>query len=98
MKKTMDTLALKWSSEAETDVANIIDYIRGRNPQAAHKILDIIEEKTANLSLYPKIYRKGRVEGTREMMVTPSYVVVYEENSIEVRILRVLHSAQMWPE
>lgn len=97
MKKTTNTLALEWSREAETDVTAIIGYIRERNPQAAHKILDIIEEKTAKLPLQPQIYRPGRVAGTREMPLTPSYVVVYEENSVEVRILRVLHTAQMWP-
>lgn len=98
MKNTTSNLALNWSSEAESDLAHIIDYIRERNPNAAHKILDIIEEKTSNLPLNPKIYRTGRVEGTREMLVTSSYLVVYEENSVEVRILRILHTAQMWPE
>lgn len=98
MKNTTSNLALNWSSEAESDVAHIINYIRERNPHAAHKILDIIEEKTANLPLNPKIYRPGRVQGTREMLVTPSYIVIYEESLTEVRILRVLHTAQMWPD
>ena len=98
MKKITNNLALNWSSEAESDVARIINYIRERNPNAAHKILDVIEEKTANLLLNPKIYRTGRVQGTREMLVTPSYIVIYEESLTEVRILRVLHTAQMWPE
>lgn len=98
MENTTNNLALRWSSEAEADLAHNIDYIRKRNPDAAHKILDIIEEKTAKLPLNPKIYRAGRVKGTREMPVTSSYLVVYEESSVEVRILRVLHTAQMWPE
>lgn len=98
MKENTNNLTLNWSSEAESDLAHIIDYIRERNPSAAHKILDIIDEKTSNLPINPKIYRAGRVIGTREMPVTPSYLVVYEENAVGVRILRVLHTAQMWPE
>jgi addiction module RelE/StbE family toxin len=98
MKENTNNLTLNWSSEAETDLAHIIGYIRERNPSAAHKILDIIEEKTSNLPTNPKIYRAGRVSGTREMPVTPSYLVIYEENAVEVRVLRVLHTAQMWPE
>lgn len=98
MNKNTSSLALNWSSEAESDVAHIIEYVGERNPNAAHKLLDIIDEKTSNLPVNPKIYRAGRVDGTREMLVTPSYLVVYEENALEVRILRVLHTAQMWPE
>lgn len=89
---------LKWSSEAESDLARIIGYILERSPNAAHKVLDIIDEKVSGLPINPKIYRAGRVNGTREMPVTPSYLVVYEENAAEVRVLRVLHTAQMWPE
>jgi len=35
--------------------------------------------------------------GTREMVVSPNYVVIYEENACDVTILRVLHTAQQWP-
>ncbi|MBD8893567.1 type II toxin-antitoxin system RelE/ParE family toxin [Labrenzia suaedae] len=90
-------MPLEWSSEAERDVANIVGYIRDRNPQAAHKILDLIDEKAARLPINPKMCRKGRMPGTREMLVTPSYVLIYEESSAGVRVLRVLHTAQMWP-
>jgi len=30
--------------------------------------------------------------------VRPNYIVIYEENTIAVTILRVLHAAQQWPE
>lgn len=98
MENTTNNLALKWTSEGESDLAHIIDYIGERNPNAAHKFLDIIEEKTGNIRRNPQMYRTGRVEGTREMLISPSYVLVYEETETEVRVLRVLHTAQMWPE
>jgi addiction module RelE/StbE family toxin len=98
MKNTTNDLALTWAGEAETDLDHILEYIGKRNPNAAHKILDTIEDKTSKLVQNPKIYRIGRVAGTREMLVTPSYLIIYKESSVEVKILRVLHTAQMWPE
>ncbi len=43
------------------------------------------------------MYRVGRAEGTREMVVRPNYIVVYAENPDAITILRVLHAAQLWP-
>jgi toxin ParE1/3/4 len=50
------------------------------------------------LADHPHMGRAGRVDGTRELVVarTP-YLVVYRVISTEVRIIRVLHSAQCWP-
>lgn len=56
-----------------------------------------IEVKIGRLPDNPRLYRRGRVDGTREMVVRPNYLVVYAETSEMVTILRVLHAAQMWP-
>jgi plasmid stabilization system protein ParE len=37
------------------------------------------------------------VNGTRELVVRPNYIVVYAETPAVVTVLRVLHAAQMWP-
>jgi addiction module RelE/StbE family toxin len=75
----------------------IIDYISDDNPDAAQRLKQEIEAKTAKLPDHPKLYRPGRVAGTREMIVRPNYVVVYIEDERTVSILRVLHAAQQWP-
>jgi toxin ParE1/3/4 len=58
---------------------------------------DDIETRVAKLPEFPKLYRPGRIEGTREMVVRSNFIVVYQEDAFTVRILRVLHAAQQWP-
>ena len=52
------------------------------------------------LSEYPKIGRRGRAAGTRELVIarTP-FIVVYRvrQKPERVEIIRVLHGAQKWP-
>ena len=67
------------------------------NPDAAQRLKDEIEAKAAKLPEHPKLYRVGRVPGTREMVVRSNYVVIYTEDAHAVTILRVLHAAPQWP-
>ena len=88
---------LEWLELARTDLLGIVDYISDDNPDAAQRVKDDIEMKAKKLSVFPKIGRPGRVEGTRELIVWSNYILVYQENALTVRILRVLHAAQLWP-
>ncbi|BCH60339.1 hypothetical protein RvVAR0630_29630 [Agrobacterium vitis] len=92
-----ESLDLEWTPFARADLLAIIDYISDHNPDAAQQLKDDIEAKAAKLPSYPKLYRVGRVSGTREMVVWGNYIVVYTEDALAVRILRVLHAAQQWP-
>jgi len=40
------------------------------------------------------MYRPGRVEGTREIVVRKNYIVIYKEDGFTVSVLRVLHAAR----
>lgn len=88
---------LEWLELARADLLGIIDYISDDNPDAAQRIKDDIEMKAEKLSVFPKIGRLGRVEGTRELVAWANYILVYQENDLAVQILRVLHAAQQWP-
>lgn len=88
---------LEWTEAARADLLAIVDYISDDNPDAAQRLKEDIEAKAAKLPEFPRLYRAGRVEGTREMVVRSNYVVVYDESPFLVRILRVLHVAQQWP-
>lgn len=88
---------LEWKGAAIADLLAIIDYISDDNADAAQAFKDEIEAKTSRLPEHPQMYRAGRVDGTREMVVRPNYIVIYSENLDSVTILRVLHAAQQWP-
>jgi addiction module RelE/StbE family toxin len=90
-------LKLEWRETARADLLAIVDYISDDNPDAAQRLKDDIESKAANLLKRPKLYRAGRIPGTREMVVRSNYVLIYIENIHAVTILRVLHTAQQWP-
>lgn len=88
---------LEWKAPAIADLLAIVDYISDDNPDAALALMDEIQGKVAQLPAHPKRCRPGRVEGTRELVVRPNYIVVYAETTSAVTVLRVLHAAQIWP-
>lgn len=88
---------LEWKAPATADLLAIVDYISDDHPDAALALMDEIQGKVAQLPAHPKRCRSGRVEGTRELVVRPNYIVVYTETASAVTVLRVLHAAQMWP-
>lgn len=92
-----DVRGLEWKLTAVADLMAIVDYISDDNPGAAQALKEDIETKVSRLRANPRLYRKGRVDGTREMLVRSNYLVVYTEDAETVTILRVLHAAQQWP-
>ena len=92
-----DVLNLEWKATAIADLLAIVDFISDDNPDAAQALKNEIEAKTSRLPENPQLYRVGRVDGTREMVVRPNYIVIYAEDTMAVTILRVLHAAQQWP-
>jgi toxin ParE1/3/4 len=75
-----------------------LNYIAERNPAAAARLGEAVRAALAMLADHPQMDRAGRLSGTRKLVVarTP-YIVVYGIMNQEVRILRLLRSAQRWP-
>ena len=90
-------MRLEWSPLARENLLAIIAYIAHDNPDAAEKLADEIEAKADQLPKRPKLYKPGRMKGTREIIVRPNYVMVYAIEGETITILRVLHAAQQWP-
>lgn len=92
-------MRLEWSLFAQADRDAIFDYIEADSPQAAITVDDRIQVQVEGLMQFPESGRPGRIEETRELVIlrTP-YIAAYRITGDTVRILRVLHGAQQWPE
>jgi len=90
---------LEWSAFAIEDRDAIFDYIEEDSPHAAVLVDDRIRVQVRQLLQFPETGRPGRIEGTRELVIgrTP-YIAAYRITGDIVRILRVLHGAQLWPD
>lgn len=90
-------LRLVWLDKAEADYDRIIDYISDRNPAGAAKIEQLIESAVERILRFPRLYRPGRVAGTREAVIHPNYIIVYREEPEQIVIVAVLHTRQQYP-
>lgn len=92
-------MRLIWSPFAIEDRAQLFDFISLENPAAAVHCDREIAKQADLLKDFPEMGRQGRVEGTRELVVqrTP-FLVAYCIGDKAVRVLRVLHGSQMWPD
>lgn len=92
-------MRLDITRNAEIDLARIRAYIRQENPTAARQVVAGILDGIQVLVTYPDMGRLGRIEETRELVLTGlPYIVCYAADSETVRILRVLHGSQQWIE
>lgn len=91
-------MKIEWHDKAYHDASNLVEYIYSDNPMAAMMVYDEIDNQIKLLGENPEMGRKGRVSGTRELIInrTP-YVVVYAIKAHQILVLRVLHGAQKWP-
>lgn len=61
-------------------------------------MFDTIERQIVKLADHPNMGRVGRIEGTRELVITRTpYIVGYRLVGNTVEILTVLHGARQWP-
>ena len=91
-------MRLEWSPFALEDRDSIFDYIEQDNPRAAVIMDERLHDQTKLLMQFPECGRPGRIEGTRELFISSThYIAAYQILGDTIRILRVLHSAQLWP-
>jgi toxin ParE1/3/4 len=90
---------LEWSILALADRDEIFDYIEADNPRAAVAVDELIAAQVQLLIEFPEAGRIGRVAGTRELTISRTpYLAAYRVLDNTVRILRILHGSQLWPD
>jgi len=90
-------LTLHWSETALEQLDSLTEYIGERNQSAADGLLSRIEFCAERLTEFPYMHRTGRVPGTREAVINPNYVLVYQVTADAVKVLNVLHTRQQYP-
>lgn len=82
---------------ALTDRESILLRIAASDLSAALTLDRQFQAKAEAARDRPELYKFGRVKGTRELVVRPTYVMIYRVLPGEIEILRILHTARQWP-
>lgn len=90
-------MQLLWTDLALLDRQKIREYIAQDSIKSAIEIDDLFSQKTQLIAEQPYLGKVGRVPNTREFVMHPSYILVYDLTDKAIRILRILNSAQNWP-
>ena len=88
---------LAWETDAAAQLEDILGYIADRNIAAADRLERVITNSVDHLIAFPFIGRPGRIAGTRELIVHPNYIIIYQVSENLVDIIRVLHAHQQYP-
>ena len=91
-------MKIKWLKLASRDLEYVETYIAQESPATAIQIILRIIDAVELLADQPGIGRSGRVEGTRELVVTGTpFIIPYRLKNGFIEILRVYHQARKWP-
>ncbi|HXW15964.1 MAG TPA: type II toxin-antitoxin system RelE/ParE family toxin [Terriglobia bacterium] len=89
---------LRWTEEAATDLENIANYLFQHAASRAADLVTEVYKAPQALLTFPYRGRKGKKEGTRELVLPfLPYIVVYQARGELIYIVRILHGAQKWP-
>ncbi|HWT62974.1 MAG TPA: type II toxin-antitoxin system RelE/ParE family toxin [Ochrobactrum sp.] len=86
-----------WLPAAEQDRLTIGNIIAADNPAAASRMDELFMKASYSLEYFPERARAGVIPGTRELLVHPSYKLIYEIEGEDVYILAVVHTSRLWP-
>jgi addiction module RelE/StbE family toxin len=88
---------LSWSLDALADRRAIYDYVDADNPRAALDLDTKISLAAQRLTKFPRLGRPGRQKGSREFVIMPSYIMVYEVHEDAIWILNIVNTRRQWP-
>lgn len=89
--------SINWKISAVEDLEQIIEYIFIQNPTAAIHLEEHILDSTTILADMPYSGRIGRVSNTREFIVHPNYMIIYQVHSSTIDILSIVHAKKEYP-
>lgn len=91
-------MRIRWTPAAAADLEHIKDYLKEHYPHLAQSTATQLYEAIRSLKASPHRGRKGREEGTRELVFTRlPYIAVYRVREQDIQILHIYHGAQDRP-
>ncbi|MFM6072819.1 MAG: type II toxin-antitoxin system RelE/ParE family toxin [Dolichospermum sp.] len=92
-------MQVKWLRQALRNLEQVRNYIIQDNPTAAQELIIKIQNAANQLEKYPFMGKSGRVEGTKELIISNSpYMIIYRVKEESVEVLRILHTSKCYPE
>ena len=92
-------MEIVWTKPARHDLREIFEYIAEDNVTAASTLLAEINERVTLLLDNPGIGRVGRVDGTKELVLTGThYILPYRVINNQIQVLAVFHTSRLWPD
>ncbi|RYD61155.1 MAG: type II toxin-antitoxin system RelE/ParE family toxin [Sphingomonadales bacterium] len=86
-----------WEADAELQLVGLIEFIGERNASAAARLRAMIDDAVHRVCDFPEMGRPGRIHGTRELIVHPNHIVIYQITDTTIDIIRILHTRQRYP-
>ncbi|MHA1235685.1 MAG: type II toxin-antitoxin system RelE/ParE family toxin [Promethearchaeota archaeon] len=88
---------IEWSSKAENDLNDILDYIAQDSLEYALSFYEQVREKVENLILFPKM---GRIvpelnEPTIRELILRNYRIIYRISEKKIQIARLFHGSRI---
>ncbi|WP_341527456.1 type II toxin-antitoxin system RelE/ParE family toxin [Nostoc sp. UHCC 0302] len=91
-------MQVKWLRRALRNLEQTHSYILKENPEAAQGVILKIQSAVTQLENYPFMGRPGRIETTRELVISSTPYIIYRVKEESVEILRVLHTSKRYPD
>jgi len=88
-------MRIRWTRAAADDLQAIHDFLIENHPHLVHSTITKLYDGICSLKKMPQRGRRGREDGTRELVFAPlPYIVAYRVKEDQVEILHVHHSSR----
>jgi plasmid stabilization system protein ParE len=88
-------MRIRWTLSAAADLQGIYDYLKEHEPHLARPTVIEISKSARSLKKFPLRGRKGREEGTHELLLRRlPHIIAYRLKGDAIEILHIWHAAQ----
>ncbi|MEW6447597.1 MAG: type II toxin-antitoxin system RelE/ParE family toxin [Bacillota bacterium] len=96
----MDRYEIIYLPSAQGDLLDIFDYVKRDRPEAANRLLQLVDEAIGRVADFPWLGREPRDERLQQLgyriLVVDNYLIFYVVKSGHVEIRRVIHGRRRY--